>query len=72
MPQGMQIADSNGVYPTLRGCGGGGYQQGNLLIRKEVPVVVSGTNRLINGKQPSGELLRTGCIQRYVGDGEDT
>lgn len=26
--QGNQIADSEGVYPTLRGCGGAGYQQG--------------------------------------------
>lgn len=26
--QGNQIADSDGVYPTLRGCGGAGYQQG--------------------------------------------
>ena len=36
MPQGTQIADSNGIYPTLRGCGGGGYQQGYLLGRREM------------------------------------
>lgn len=28
--QGNQVADSKGVYPTLRGCGGAGYQQGYL------------------------------------------
>lgn len=32
--QGNQVADSNGVYPTIRGCGGAGYQQGYLLQRK--------------------------------------
>ena len=26
--QGNQVADADGVYPTLRGCGGAGYQQG--------------------------------------------
>ena len=26
--QGNQVADDDGVYPTLRGCGGAGYQQG--------------------------------------------
>ena len=31
--QGQQIADSNGVYPTLRGCDGGGYQAGYMLDR---------------------------------------
>ena len=29
--QGNQIADSEGAYPTLRGCGGAGYQQGYCL-----------------------------------------
>ncbi len=33
MAQGMQIADSDGTYPTLRGCGGCGYQQGYVLDR---------------------------------------
>ena len=31
--QGNQIADSNGVYPTVRGCGGAGYQQGYCFDR---------------------------------------
>lgn len=29
--QGVQIADGTGIYPCVRGCGGGGYQQGYLL-----------------------------------------
>ena len=29
--QGVQIADGTGIYPCLRGCGGGGYQQGYVL-----------------------------------------
>jgi len=32
--QGNQVTDSIGIYPTIRGCGGGGYQQGYLLQRK--------------------------------------
>ena len=29
--QGVQIADGKGIYPCVRGCGGGGYQQGYVL-----------------------------------------
>ena len=29
--QGNHVASSNGIYPTLRGCGGAGYQQGYVL-----------------------------------------
>jgi len=29
--QGNQVADSDGVYPTVRGCGGAGYQQGYVF-----------------------------------------
>lgn len=34
-------------------------------------VVLSEDNRSADGKQPSGELLRTGCIHRHVRDGEE-
>lgn len=33
--QGNQVADSDGIYPTLRACGGAGYQQGYLLERRK-------------------------------------
>ena len=33
-------------------------------------VVLSEDNRESDGEQPSGELLRTGCVQRHVRDGE--
>lgn len=33
-------------------------------------VVLSDSDRTADGEQPSGELLRTGRIQRYVRDGE--
>lgn len=33
--QGNQIADEDGVYPTLRGCGGAGYQQGYCLANRK-------------------------------------
>ena len=29
--QGVQIADGIGIYPCVRGCGDGGYQQGYVL-----------------------------------------
>lgn len=29
--QGVHIADGTGIYPCVRGCGGGGYQQGYVL-----------------------------------------
>lgn len=29
--QGVQITDGTGIYPCVRGCGGGGYQQGYVL-----------------------------------------
>ena len=34
-------------------------------------VVLSECNRSVNGEQSSRELLRTGCVQRYVRDGEE-
>ena len=34
-------------------------------------VVLSEDYRSADGEQPSGQLLRTGCIQRYVCDGEE-
>ena len=37
--QGNQVADSDGIYPTLRGCGGAGYQQGYLFERKNSTTV---------------------------------
>jgi hypothetical protein len=59
--QGNQIADSNGVYPTIRGCGGAGYQQGYLLQRK-VNYDLSESDRPTDGEQSSRELLRTGRL----------
>lgn len=39
-----------------------------------MPIVVDDdipeNNRSADGEQPSGKLLRTGCVQRYVGGGE--
>lgn len=33
--QGNQIADSDGLYPTLRACGGAGYQSGYVFDRRD-------------------------------------
>lgn len=32
---------------------------------------ISEGDRIVNGEQSSRELLRTGCVQRYVRDGEE-
>lgn len=55
--QGNQITDSIWIYPTVRGCGGGGYQQGYLLQRGEDDV--SENNREPDGKRIS-EVRNTG------------
>lgn len=46
---------------------GQGERQG---IEREYIIELSNGDRSADGKQPPRELLRTGCIQRYVGDGE--
>lgn len=42
--QGVQIADGTGIYPCVRGCGGGGYQQGYVL--QHINNAVEDENRL--------------------------
>ena len=63
--QGNQITDSDGICHTIRGCHGGGYQQGYILQRKND---LSESDRLSEPRSASRELQRTGCVQRYVGD----
>ena len=54
--------------------GKSGYWGGQLPImiltdrnnKNELPEC----DRPVDGKQPSGQLLRTGCVQQYVGGGE--
>lgn len=67
--QGNQIADSTGIYPTVRGCGGGGYQQGYVLQRK-VKDELSGNNG--SADESFSEYVRWArCQQRYACDGEE-
>lgn len=51
--QGNQISDSSGKYPTLRGCGNAGYQQGYLFDhtskKKNDPSEFDGANHKIAG-----------------------
>lgn len=43
--QGVQIADGTGIYPCVRGCGGGGYQQGYVLQHLKHDLRAEGENR---------------------------
>lgn len=43
--QGNQVADDDGVYPTLRGCGGAGYQQGYCLDKNSEPIPLEGNGQ---------------------------
>lgn len=49
--QGNQITDSDGICHTIRGCGGGGYQQGYILQRMSYQKV---TGALAQGAHPGG------------------
>jgi len=60
--QGNQVADARGVYPTLRGCGGAGYQQGYLLTEKKV---FDASRR--HDYQPFGDKCET--VQAKYGEG---
>lgn len=57
--QGNQIADSDGVYPTLRGCGGAGYQQGYTFDHEDEPICF--TNRGYDKTSNIPDTLRSEC-----------
>jgi len=60
-------------HPTPKICIGGGiaYTQNSRDYKGVMIVVLSESDGTDNGEQPSRELLRTGCVQRYVCDGEE-
>lgn len=67
----MKLIGMIADHPTPKFSGGGSAYTLNSRDYKGVMVVViSEGGRLIDGKQPSGKLLWTGRIQRYVCDGE--
>lgn len=82
----MNSRDYKGVMIVVYNSSGGGmsgtldanYYKGQGLrqgVEREYIVeiqqdVVSEDNRFADGKQSSGQLLRTGCVLRYVRDGE--
>lgn len=72
----MIAIEGNGSRPSHYG---NGWSQGGAMYTLNSVEVhgvaykvtsndLSENDRSINGEQPSGELLRTGCLQRYVGD----
>lgn len=58
--------------PTLmaRAGTGGGQLPILILTDRNDSDELSENNGSANGEQPSRQLLRTGCVQRHVGDGE--
>lgn len=57
-------------HPTPKFSSGGvSFTLNSRDYKGEMIVVLSESNRLTNGKQPSGELLRSRCVQRHVCDG---
>lgn len=59
----------NAHFRTVWG-GDSAYTLNSRDYKGVMVVVISEGDRPIDGKQPSGKLLRTGRIQRYVCDGE--
>lgn len=59
-------------HPTPKiGRGGCAYTMNNRDHKGVMIVVLSECDRVADGEQPSGKLLRTGCIQRYADNGEE-
>lgn len=50
--------------------GGVAYTLNGRDYKGVMLIVVSEDNRPFDGEQPSGELLRTGCLHGHVGDRE--
>lgn len=57
--------------PKIKLGGGTAYTVNSRDYKGVMLVVISESDRPTDGEQPSGELLRTGCVQRYVRDGEE-
>ena len=69
----MKVMGMIADHPTPKISVGGGtaYTLNSRDYKGVMLVVISEGNRLIDGEQPSGKLLRTGCVQRHVCDGEE-
>ena len=66
----MKVIGMIADHPTPKISEGGvAYTVNSRDYKGVMVVVVSESDGSIDGEQSSGELLRTGCIQRYVGDG---
>lgn len=67
----MEVIGFIADHPTPKvHIGGAAYTLNSRDYKGVMIVVISESDRSADGKQSSGELLRSGCIQRYVGDGE--
>ncbi len=57
--------------PKIHIGGGVAYTVNSRDYKGVMIIVLSDEDRPIDGEQSSGQLLRTGCIQRHVCDGEN-
>ena len=67
----MEVIGFIADHPTPKihlGGGGAAYTVNSRDYKGVMIVVLSGKDRPADGEQPSGQLQRTGRIQRYVGD----
>ena len=56
--------------PKIHLGGGAAYALNSRDYKEVMILVLSEGDRTSDGEQPSRELLRTGCVQQHVGDGE--
>ena len=68
----MEVIGFIADHPTPKIHLGGGvaYTVNSRDYKGVMIVVLSEQDRSADGEQPSRQLLRTGCVQRYVCDGE--
>ena len=70
----MELIGFIADHPTPKihlGGGGVAYTVNSRDYKGVMVVVLSGEDGSADGKQSSGQLLRTGCVQRYVRDGKE-
>lgn len=69
----MKLIGMIADHPTPKFSGGGtAFTLSERDYKGVMCIVISESDRLSDGEQPSRVVLRTGCVQRYVRNGEKT
>lgn len=64
--QSKRIHDTSGVIVALCAGDGGGVREPWVLVKCGENDDIPENNGSFDGEQPSGQLLRSGCVQRHV------